>query len=122
MSYTAPRVQHQESVAAPAPNRGGRPLLGKERKVERTVSMDKPLDKILERLSNYEGLRLDKNVSTASICVHLMTYALSHVRDNAIFPTSDGKGLAIDYPANLDGPVAKALREILNSAAQEDAQ
>ena len=37
-------------VEADGLNRGGRPRHGKERKVERTVSMDRSLDKILERL------------------------------------------------------------------------
>jgi hypothetical protein len=94
-------------------NKGGRPLQGKERKVERTVSMHKPLDKLLERLSNHEGIRLDKNVSTASVAVHLMMYALSHVRDNAVFPADDGNGLTITFDAQAKGLVAATLKELV---------
>lgn len=115
-------VSYSIPAAQPSVNKGGRPLMGKARKVERTVSMDKPLDKLLERLSNYEGLRLDRNVSTASVCVHLMLYGLSHVRDNAVFPTQDGKGLQIDFPAGEDSQITKALREIITLASQEAAQ
>lgn len=94
-------------------NKGGRPLQGKERKVERTVSMHKPLDKLLERLSNHEGIRLDRNVSTASVAVHLMMYALSHVKDNAVFPADDGKGLTIALDPQSKGLVAATLKELV---------
>lgn len=101
-------------------NKGGRPLQGRERKVERTVSMHKPLDKLLERLSNHEGLRLDRNVSTASVAVHLMMYALSHVKDNAVFPGEDGNGLEISLDPEAKGLVAKALRELIELDDSEE--
>jgi hypothetical protein len=107
----AASLQIPEKVTLP--NKGGRPLQGKERKVERTVSMHKPLDKLLERLSNREGTRLDKNVSTASVAVHLMMYALSHVKDDAVFPADDGKGLAFTLDAEARGLVADALKELV---------
>lgn len=117
-------VSDEASIQIPekdaTPNRGGRPLHGKERKVERTVSMHKPLDKLLERLSNMEGLRLDKNVSTASVAVHLMLYALSHVKEDAIFPGEDGLGLAIKIDDDAKGLVATRLRELVALDEAED--
>lgn len=102
------------------PNRGGRPLQGTERKVERTVSMHKTLDKLLERLKNHEGVRLDTNVSAAGVAVHLMLYALSHVKDNAVFPGEDGKGLELKYDGEAKGLVADALKELLALENSED--
>jgi hypothetical protein len=81
------------------PNRGGRPRHGAERKVERTVCMDKTLDKMLERLSIIESVRLDRKVSTAEVAVHLMRYGLSHATNNQVLPGPDGLGLQITTPA-----------------------
>lgn len=89
-------------------NRGGRPRHGAERKVERTISMDKSLDKILLNLAIIESVRLGRRVSSAEVAVHLMQYGLSNMRDNQILPGDDGLGLAITSAA----PTAVALPKI----------
>ncbi|NTF17555.1 hypothetical protein G6L37_04030 [Agrobacterium rubi] len=86
-------------------NRGGRPKHGLERKVEKTISMDKSLDKMLTRLGIVESVRLDRKVSAAEVAVHLMQYALSHMKSQQVLPGHDGQGLVI----NGDAPTEVAL-------------
>lgn len=76
-------------------NRGGRPRHGSERKVERTISMDKSLDKMLLNLAIIESVRLGRRVSSAEVSVHLMRYGLSNMKDNRVLPGDDGLGLEI---------------------------
>ncbi len=89
-------------------NRGGRPRHGSERKVERTISMDKSLDKILLNLAIIESVRLGRRVSSAEVAVHLMQYGLSNMKDNQILPGDDGLGLEITSAA----PTTVALPKI----------
>jgi hypothetical protein len=89
-------------------NRGGRPRHGADRKVERTISMDKSLDKILLNLAIIESVRLGRRVSSAEVAVHLMQYGLSNMKDNQILPGDDGLGLEITSAA----PTAVALPKI----------
>jgi hypothetical protein len=94
-------------------NRGGRPRHGVERKVERTISMDKSLDKILLNLAIIESVRLGRRVSSAEVAVHLMQYGLSNMRDNEILPDDEGLGgLEITTAA----PTAVALPKIGGNA------
>jgi hypothetical protein len=86
-------------------NRGGRPRHGVERKVEKTISMDKSLDKMLTRLGIVESVRLDRKVSAAEVAVHLMLYGLSHMKSNQVLPGEDGKGLIL----RSDAPTEVAL-------------
>jgi hypothetical protein len=88
-SYTLP------PAAAEEVNRGGRPRHGAERKVERTISMDKSLDKDLLNLAIIESVRLGRRVSSAEVAVHLMQYALSKMKDNKVLPGEDGLGLEL---------------------------
>lgn len=76
-------------------NRGGRPRHGAERKVERTISMDKSMDKILLNLAIIESVRLGRRVSSAEVAVHLMQYGLANMKDNQILPGEDGLGLTL---------------------------
>lgn len=89
-------------------NRGGRPRHGAERKVERTISMDKSLDKILLNLAIIESVRLGRRVSSAEVAVHLMQYGLSNMKDNQILPGDDGLGLQLATAA----PTSVALPKI----------
>ncbi len=93
-------------------NRGGRPRHGAERKVERTISMDKSLDKILLNLAIIESVRLGRRVSSAEVAVHLMQYGLSNMKDNQILPGEDGLGLEITAAA----PTSVALPKIGGNA------
>lgn len=93
-------------------NRGGRPRHGAERKVERTISMDKSLDKILLNLAIIESVRLGRRVSSAEVAVHLMQYGLSNMKDNQILPGDDGMGLEITAAA----PTSVALPKIGGNA------
>lgn len=93
-------------------NRGGRPRHGAERKVERTISMDKSLDKILLNLAIIESVRLGRRVSSAEVAVHLMQYGLSNMKDNQILPGEDGLGLEIKAAA----PTSVALPKIGGNA------
>jgi hypothetical protein len=93
-------------------NRGGRPRHGAERKVERTISMDKSLDKILLNLAIIESVRLGRRVSSAEVAVHLMQYGLSNMKDNQILPGDDGLGLEMTTAA----PKAVALPKIGGNA------
>lgn len=101
-SYSIPHPDREEV------NRGGRPRHGSERKVERTISMDKSLDKILLNLAIIESVRLGRRVSSAEVAVHLMQYGLSNMKDNQILPGEDGGGLQI----SSDAPTAIALPKI----------
>lgn len=101
-SYRLPSANRDEV------NRGGRPRHGSERKVERTISMDKSLDKILLNLAIIESLRLGRRVSSAEVAVHLMQYGLSNMKDNQILPGDDGCGLELASEA----PTAVVLPKI----------
>lgn len=88
-SYSIPQASRDEV------NRGGRPRHGAERKVERTISMDKSMDKILLNLAIIESVRLGRRVSSAEIAVHLMQFGLANMKDNQILPGEDGLGLEL---------------------------
>lgn len=106
ISYRVPPSANDEV------NRGGRPRHGAERKVERTISMDKSLDKILLNLAIIESVRLGRRVSSAEVAVHLMQYGLSHMKDNQILPGEDGLGLEITAAT----PTSVALPKIGGNA------
>lgn len=88
-SYSVPQASRDDV------NRGGRPRHGAERKVERTISMDKSMDKILLNLAIIESVRLGRRVSSAEIAVHLMQFGLANMKDNQILPGEDGLGLEL---------------------------
>ena len=66
----APAVSSGEAKAA-------RPR--KPRLVERSFTIDPDQDRILIRLSNMEGLRFEKSISSSEILRHLIDFALAHV-------------------------------------------
>jgi len=65
--------------------------------VEKTFSIDKDQYKLLVRMSNLEGLRLEKNVATSEILRHLLDFALAHadVKTGEVLTVGDGKGLKV---------------------------
>lgn len=73
----------------------GRPLEGKKPKIEKTFALDSDLHKRLVRISNMEGLRLDRKYSVSSIMQHLLLFALEHVEDEKVIPGPDGFGLTL---------------------------
>ena len=100
-----PRQQVTDSMALTAPDQEprkvGRPLGGKKPKVEKTFAIDDDIHRRLVRISNMEGLRLDKKLSVSGIMQYLLEYGLSHVEDEKVLPGPDGYGLIIEQGEQL---------------------
>lgn len=64
-------------------------------KAERSVTIHPEQDKMLTRLANLEGLRLERRVGASEILRHLIDFALAHVdmKTGEVIPTADGRGL-----------------------------
>jgi hypothetical protein len=77
----------------------GRPLEGKKPKVEKTFAIDPEMHRMLIRISNNEGLRLDRKFSVSGVMQHLLMFALQHVEDDKVFPGPDGFGLELSNGA-----------------------
>ena len=78
------------------PRKVGRPLSGKKPKVEKTYAIDEETHTKLVRISNLDGLRLNKKLSVSAILQHIVDYGLSHVQDEKVIPGEDGRGLIVE--------------------------
>ena len=86
MSLTTPQNE---------PRKVGRPLSGKKPKVEKTYAIDEDTHTKLVRISNLDGLRLNKKLSVSAILQHIVDYGLSHIEDEKVMPGNDGFGLIV---------------------------